>query len=880
MSILFFDGFDRCTITKDLDPNYWSYQPGQPLEYEKYAFGGYSYNHNTNSYPSANFDGYDEGGVGVGNGYYTSYSPNNSTLPTGTYRSTLTSGSVSQYSGNGFPGFGAPPGFLALTNLDISDSNMLTPITYVQLSGFNTPSGDSTFLTTRILGLETKDTTYATNDKPGRFDSRHPIVAFCSGNVTGLILYAVKVTGNHIEILEEQKMTMAIEVEQTEGVSGHFDMNITNDLNNFRVRSVFGTRSTNNSGNMAGRILTTDAEHQYYQFSAPSFNGRPHILCPISRWCHLQFGVVGTGTVPYVQIKLEDVDLLSIPSDDTVTDKDNWEDKIYISGFDYDNIRFFNRTYNGGLDWDDTRRVGYTSTYVGNNLDNIYYGKGSMTLIDDVILSDDAGTTSTFLGKNAKVVPFTPGASGGNITDNYQKSGLLEWNTNASSTILALKNLDGDAGKISTSVRGAISAVPYIPYSENLGTPDKQASRHLGTIQDAIGGMKFYAQAKKEFLDTRYVPVINTGNPDILSTGVLCFMGFEDNDTLVLDSTRNAYEFVKNGQFVTEQAKIGSRSFKINSGEYIRNFDATFHDRYGVRNFDLNDYNRGSYNNTDNPNSPNHIDFTLEAWVQFSGLGDETITLFSKNYKYGSDTIQHFEDNRVYHEHSYDLAVSTGSLTYKTTYSQPDDVPQDTFYTGILDLSLPGDGITDLGWHHIALSKTSTGMIVFLDGQSGTNYGLTIRDKDGNHLSNVNSYDVWGQTTTAAGGRTGNNELFYWQDAQRISKNFGAHTFSRITTTYTANEFVRVPFQMYGNGYVDGWRLNRNSIRYNSNFTPPETMNAERDNYVELGDVQTLSKTRYGKIHQFYAYNDPNNIPWDTGLINDAYGFLLGVKKL
>jgi hypothetical protein len=57
-------------------------------------------------------------------------------------------------------------------------------------------------------------------------------------------------------------------------------------------------------------------------------------------------------------------------------------------------------------------------------------------------------------------------------------------------------------------------------------------------------------------------------------------------------------------------------------------------------------------------------------------------------------------------------------------------------------------------------------------------------------------------------------------------------------------------------------------------------MNAERDNYVELGDVQTLSKTRYGKIHQFYAYNDPNNIPWDTGLINDAYGFLLGVKKL
>jgi len=880
MSILFFDGFDRCTITKDLDPNYWSYQPGQPLEYEKYAFGGYSYNHNTNSYPNGNFDGYDEGGMGVGNGYYTSYSPNNGVLPTGIYRAVLYSGGTF-LSGNGFPGFGAPPGFLALTNLDISDSNNLTPITYVQLSGFNRPSGDSTFLTTRILGLETKDTTYATNDKPGRFDSRHPIVAFCSGNVTGLILYAVKVTGNHIEILEQEKMTMAIEVEQTEGVSGHFDMNITNDLNNFRVRSVFGTRSSNNSGNMAGRILTTDAEHYDYQFDGIGYLSK-NVLCPISRWCHLQFGVVGTGTVPYIQIKLEDVDLLTIPTDDTISDKDNWEDKIYISGFDYDNIRFFNRTYNGGLDWEDVRRISpqYAASYdLPNDLDNIYYGKGSMTLIDDVILSDDAGTTSTFLGKNAKVIPFSPGASGGNIADNYQKSGLLEWNANVSSTILALKNLDGDTGKISTSVSGAISAVPYIPYGKNIGTPDKQSSSYLSTIQDAIGGIKFYAQAKKEFLDTRYIPVINTGNPDVLSTGVLCFMGFENNNTFILDSTRNSYEFVKNGEFVTEQAKIGSRSFKINSGEYIRNFDGTS-TSHGNRNFELNGYNQGFYNNSDNPNLPAHIDFTLEAWVQFSGLGDETITLFSKNYKYGSDTIQYFEDNRVYNEYSYDLTVSTGSLTYKTTYSQPDDVPQNTFYTGILDLSLPGDGITDLGWHHIALSKTSTGMIVFLDGQSGTNYGLTIRDKDGNHLSNTYSYNVWGQTTTAAGGRTGVGELFYWKDAQLISKNFGSHVFTRITTTYTANDHVRVPFQMYGNGYVDGWRLNRNSIRYNSNFTPPETMNAERDNYVELGDVQTLSKTRYGKIHQFYSYNDPNNIPWDTGLINAPYGFLLGVKKL
>ena len=54
MAILFFDGFDRCTITKRLDSNYWSFQPLQPVEYEKYAFGGYSYDHTQTNYNSSN----------------------------------------------------------------------------------------------------------------------------------------------------------------------------------------------------------------------------------------------------------------------------------------------------------------------------------------------------------------------------------------------------------------------------------------------------------------------------------------------------------------------------------------------------------------------------------------------------------------------------------------------------------------------------------------------------------------------------------------------------------------------------------------------------------------------------------------------------------
>tara|TARA_B100000902_G_scaffold77974_1_gene82731 strand:- start:11787 stop:14408 length:2622 start_codon:yes stop_codon:yes gene_type:complete len=873
MSILFFDGFDRCTITKDLDANYWSYQPGQPLDYERYAFGGYSYNHNTNNYPNGNFDGYDEGGAGVGAGYYDFYSPNNGILPTGIYRSALTSGTNINFSGNPYPGFGAPPGFLALSNLDISDSNALAPITYVQLSGFNRPSGDSIFLTNRILGLETKDTTYASTDKAGRFGVKHPIVAFCSGNTTGLILNLVKITANNLETLEDQKMTMAIEVEQAEGVSGNFDMNITNDLNNFRIRSVFGTRSTNNSGNMPGRILTVDAEHQYYQFTDGASSSKNNILCPTSRWCHLQFGVVGTGTVPYIQIKLEDVDLLSIPSDDTITDKDDWSDKIFISGFNFDNIRYFNRTYNGGLDWDDTRGP-YNGNYSTNNLDNVYYGKGSMTLIDDVILSDDAGSTSTFLGKNAKIVPFVPGASGGHLADNYLNSGLLEWTSNTTSNVLALKNLDGDTGKISTSVSGGISAVPYSPYSRNFGTPDKQSINNLSNIQDAIGGIKIYAQAKKEFLDTRYIPVMNTGTSDILSTGVACFLSFEQNVNPFFGRSRNKFEFEKSGEFVTEQAQIGSRSFKMNTGEFVRNFDIS-----RTRNLDFNAFNGGQYGSQDNVSFPNPLDFTLEAWVQFSGLND-TITMASKSYRYGSDKFIYYAPQNVINERSWDIIVSTGALTYRTSYSQPDDGPGNNQFTGILNLSFPTTGIGDLGWHHIALSRTSTGLIVFLDGQSGTDYGLTIRDKDGNHLSNIYFYSDWGETTTAAGGRTGNNELFYWQDSESRAKNFTSYAFAKAGTYQFDNTTIRVPLSIEGNGYIDGWRLNRNSLRYTQNFAPPLNMKAEVDNYIELGDVQTLTKTRYGRVHQFYVYNDPDNQPWTTGLINAPLGFLLGVKKV
>ena len=111
-------------------------------------------------------------------------------------------------------------------------------LTYLQVSGFSLPQSGESFLNFRIHGIETKDSNYHSSDIDGRFGAKHPLVAFCSGNTTGLIFNIVKVTGNQLETVENTKMTIGLEVEQLAGASGSFDLNIGNDLQNYRIEII------------------------------------------------------------------------------------------------------------------------------------------------------------------------------------------------------------------------------------------------------------------------------------------------------------------------------------------------------------------------------------------------------------------------------------------------------------------------------------------------------------------------------------------------------------------------------------------------------------------------------------------------------------------
>ena len=725
MAILFFDGFDRCTITKQLDRNYWSFQPLVPVDYEKYAFGGYSYDHTQTAYNS-------------NNSYYT-YSPNNGHLPTSKYIGANSAGAATTY-----PGFGTPLGFLALNNIDISDSNLLAPLTYLQVSGFSLPQSGESFLNFRIHGIETKDINYQSSDKAGRFGAKHPLVAFCSGNTTGLILNIIKTTGNQLETIENTKMTIGLEVEQLAGGSGSFDLNIANDLADYNIRSLYsrgtasyhsGTAQPADLSDLSGRILMPVTDRN---------TSSPYV--PQSRWCHFTFGIIQTGVTPEIKVKLDDIDLLTIPTDDTITDKDLWDNKIGISGFNYDNIRFFNRTYNSSIPIAYTQfNNHYAGSYYTSIMDDVesnYYERGANTLLDDIILNDGSGTANTFLGKTAKIIPFTPGVrdqyspdvtDGGVVPDPYR-----EWTTNATSHRVALKNFDGDTGKISSATRGKITAVPFGSGNiEGIQATDNWRRE----IQDAIGGMKIYTVAKKEFLDSSFVPVIKTGELDkdfASKTSILIRPSGGLIDALNKETI--SFSPVEPIPSLTSISKFGS-GVDMHGSHFVVPFIESYTDLYNNSAYD----NSHLYQN--NQTLFNDGRFVIESWVYFTG--SEPIDLYRTTPPTG------YEHGVTTKSQSFNISCDREGITYSMS-ADGDDLPH--IHTQDVKLLFNQTAATE-EWHHVAFvqdyvessSNHAWPIYSFLNGARNSQYVLSApsgMDYDV-HLSAYFRYDIFPTTRTS-----------------------------------------------------------------------------------------------------------------------------------
>jgi hypothetical protein len=122
MATLFFEGFDKGIVFNKLDPNYWS---SQYKLFPKYSFGGYLPYvalPNCNNWQT------------IG-GTYVYNSPNGGILPSGRYVEYYDRNyfGFSRFPGNSYPQIGAPPGFLALSNININNPTNVEFPTYLQV---------------------------------------------------------------------------------------------------------------------------------------------------------------------------------------------------------------------------------------------------------------------------------------------------------------------------------------------------------------------------------------------------------------------------------------------------------------------------------------------------------------------------------------------------------------------------------------------------------------------------------------------------------------------------------------------------------------------------------------------------------------------------
>jgi hypothetical protein len=785
MSTLFFEGFEKGVILNKLDNNYWSTQFKQ---YPKYSFGGCA----PTSYlfqQSPIFDA-----------VYKYSSPNNGILPSAVYIPNYDNRGVYRQ-GNPYPGLGSPPGFLAITNIQIENPSSVEFPTYLKLSGFPLPSGDQTYFGFRSLGLETSSTDYSS------YPHRHKLFSFCSGDISCLSVNIVKITGNALNLLNNEKTTMALEIEQNNQILGYFDLDISSSLDRYRVASLFST------SNKILTIADTAASNYEARYGIGNYDGASFV----SRWTHSEFLIDDSDiSQSYLSIKAEGVDL-SVVNDDPELERLDWEISLPISGFKFNNIRFYNRTYSSSIlqnmslgDFNSYDSV-YPMLY--EDTKSRYYMHGQVWLLDDITLIDNVDKPSFWLGPTSKVLPLTPGVTN-NLNDGagLRSDGLKDWtSTPSNSHRKALAIFDGDIGKIETVNSGNIDAVALSviqPTNSNYYIGFDTYSLWRYGLNDAVGGMKVYNVAKKNYLDTKFINVFYGGVASDPYSGYVSLLLHNDNS--IIDSSDSPKSLATHGDVSLSSAitKFGNSSLRFpDNNSYIY----CSHPDFGT-----------------NP-------FTIESWVYFTNESNN-ITLFDKSTtSVPTNTYQSF---------NYNFLMNISGITFYGLGRS----------TKVL--YFPSNATTGT-WHHVAITRDSSDrLICYLDGQSGVNHTVYRTYGDGG----FDNTGVFTNSLHILAGYIGMNNLI-----SLFNNDAGDRVIPSLLTIGKA-------------GYLDDYRISLGLSRYNSNFTPPTgQFKTQRDDYVTIGPEHLVKKTAY-QTYQYYANHNPaTQQNWTVPQIT---GMIFGVKKL
>jgi Concanavalin A-like lectin/glucanases superfamily len=630
MATLFFEGFDKGIVFNKLDSNYWT---SQYKLFPKYSFGGYLPYNAWDAIAST----------------YVYNSPNGGILPYGEH----TDGyyhyngyNSDNYAGTQYPEFGTPPGFLAFSNININNSTNVEFPTYLQASGFPLPSGDTTYFSMRCLGLESKHRDLSP------YPHRHTFFSYNSGNIPQLTVNVVQVTGNTNFIpLNTEYSTLALEIQQNNQTVGYFDLNISQILTRYRIASVYNNSNT---------ILTIADT-----ISSPGYASIR------SRWSHLEFAVNQSTNPATLSINLEDINLPVINNDIDIA-RESWETSLPISGFNFNNLRFYNRTYSSSIS------AGHDLNYYQYVTDRAryaaYYMFGQNWLLDDIALIDNVGEPSYFLGSSTRVISLVPGANN-SLLDNVGKTdGVLDWGVTTSHR-KALLSLDNDDNAIEAINSGTIDAISFNTFNYNA----EGASSWRGTFNDAVGGIKLYNSARKKYLDTKFVNVFVSGINDPYEDSVSLLL---HGDVFpIVDSTRITKSINNsNTRIKGDIVKFGEGSLYFeDSSSYL------------------------NITHSDLGNNP----FTIECWVYFHN-NNEIVSIFGKNagfINYGNPL-------------SYEDFIGHGFLasTSGITFQRHGNCDKILYFNTPVQTGI---------WNHVAVVRTiESDLICYLNGVAGNKYNI------------------------------------------------------------------------------------------------------------------------------------------------------------